>query len=195
MAVTQPISGAKVGESTSAVGTPEVVNQRQGVFARSVPPSWVVSSASQVRDAAGVTKLVFEFEAPPLAGGNFDFGGDQQVHAHAYAAFDVWGRATVTNAAQDIRPVGAAEYAVSSAAVVLAATYAKYLLDLQELPPTRFHFVFSGSQVLSAHGNRSERWGVPEVKSPLVVRHSGIESSREDRRFGGVSVLHRATLR
>jgi hypothetical protein len=194
MAVTQPISGAKVGEPTSAVGTPEVVNQRQGVFARSVPPSWVVSSSSQVRDAAGFTKLVFEFEAPPPVGGNFDFGGDQLVYAHAYAAFDEWGAPTVGNAAQDIRPVGIAGGAVSNAVVAFATTYAKYVLDLQELPPTRFHFVFSGSQILATHGRHSERWGVPEVKSPLVVWHSGFKSTREDRRFGGVSVLHRATL-
>lgn len=195
MAVTQPISGAKVGESTTAVGTPSVVNQRQGVFPSSTPPSWVVSSALQVRDAASLAQIKFNLVALPQHGANFDFGGTQQVATHSRSDSSEWGKASVANAAQDIRPTWSYTGKVAWPVVAYAARYAKHVLALDEATPHGFHFVFTGSQLLYPHGKQNpQQWGVATLKSPLPIWGSGFETTAAARRFGGVFLSHRAVV-
>ena len=192
MAVSQPISGAKVGDS-AAVGTPSVANQRQGVFPTSVPLSWVVSSALQVRDAASLAHVKFNLVALPVDSTNLDFGGAQNLFPHARATSTLWGTTSVANKAQTLRPAWVYTGKVAWPTLAYSARYAKYALALADPVPHGYHFRFGGAQLLYAHGKlNAQAWGATVLKQPLPIRPTGFLTNAN--RFGGTAVLRKAKV-
>lgn len=192
MAVSQPISGAKVGDS-AAVGTPTLTNQRQGVFPTSVPLSWVVSSALQVRDSRSLAQVKFNLVVPPVDNTNLDFGGAQRLFPHARSVSALWGTSTVSNKAQSLRPASIYTSTVAWPVVAYSARYTKYALALADPVPHGYHFRFGGSLLLYPHGKQNPQvWGTAVLKQPLPIRPTGFLTNAN--RFGGTAVLRKAKV-
>ena len=193
MPVTQPISGAKVGASTTAVGTPEVQNQWQGILCAGFASS-VVPTKHLVRDPNGVALVNFTFADPrPAPSYNLVFGeGARLLYQHTYAVDDVAGTPSVTNAAQDIRPTGHYDVPPITAPVVTWTLRRElFNFNLVALPFTPPNLYWGTTQLIYGHGvPNSNKFGDLISEQPLPIWGAGFRSTPDALRFGGVLATH-----
>ena len=180
MAVSQPIYGARVGE-TDQYGAPEIRNARLGVLPLGLPPG-EVSLRAQVFIAGHQPTVNFTFLALPTGDKNFVFGEGDVTQTLRIRGDDhaVVGEPAVHTAAQSVRPVGLDSLASTPPSVIHAEQFLGWLFNFVDPPPAPdgWHFYWGDNKrYIRAAGFLSGQPGAPELRMPVVIRPVGISPS------------------